>query len=398
VVSFSAVSEASGKVNALSEAFRERFQRQPELFSAPGRVNLIGEHTDYNDGLVLPMAIGERTRVAAAPRTDRVVRAYSQALRKDRSFSLDEPFARRGKWLDYVEGVARVLIERGVPVSGADLYISSDIPPGAGLSSSAALELAVGLAFCSLAGASLAPRELAAAGQRAEHDYVGAKTGIMDQLICALGKRGHALLIDCRSLEVTDVAIPAMEASFVVCDTRVRHELASSEYNVRRAQCEEAVALLARAGFDVKSLRDVSVQRLDEALKLLPNVLGRRVRHVVRENARTSAAVDALSRSHLVGLGRLLSGSHASLRDDYEVSCAELDHVVAVALAQKGVLGARMTGGGFGGSALLLVRNAAVERVCDAVRASFREKFKTEPELSVKEPGDGMRREVLARA
>jgi galactokinase len=398
VVSSSVVSDESGKVNALSEAFRERFQRQPELFSAPGRVNLIGEHTDYNEGLVLPMAIGERTRVAAAARPDRVVRVYSQTLRKDRSFSLDEPFERRGKWLDYVEGVARTLLARGVRVGGADLYITSDIPPGAGLSSSAALELAVGLAFCSLAGASLSPRELAAVGQHAEHAYVGAKTGIMDQLVCALAKRGHALLLDCRSLEATEVAIPAMEAAFVVCDTRVRHSLANSEYNRRREQCEEAVALLARTGFAVKSLRDVSVDRLDEALRILPELLARRVRHVVRENARTSAAVDALSRSHLVGLGRLLSGSHASLRDDYEVSCAELDHVVEVALAQKGVLGARMTGGGFGGSALLLVQTAALERACDAVRTSFREKFKTEPELSVKEAGEGMRREVRARA
>jgi galactokinase len=392
------LSDPSGKVNALSEAFRERFQRQPELFSAPGRVNLIGEHTDYNEGLVLPMAIAERTRVAAAARSDRVVRAYSQTLRKDRSFSLDDPWTRRGKWLDYVEGVARTLIARGVPVTGADLYIGSDIPPGAGLSSSAALELAVGLAFTALAKTSLPPRELAAVGQAAEHEYVGVHTGIMDQLIGALGRKGHALLIDCRSFETSEIAIPASDAVFLVCDTRVRHALAGSEYNRRRAECQEAVELLARAGWPIKSLRDVRVERLDEALKLLPAPLSRRVRHVVRENARTSAAVDALSRSHLVGLGRLLTGSHVSLRDDFEVSCPELDHVVSFALQQKGVLGARLTGGGFGGSVLLLVQRAALERVEQDIFVSFRDKFRSEPELSVKEAGDGMRREVLARA
>ncbi|HEY3497669.1 MAG TPA: galactokinase [Polyangiaceae bacterium] len=390
--------ESSGKVNALSEAFRERFQRQPEIFSAPGRVNLIGEHTDYNGGLVLPMAIGERTRVAAAARSDRVVRAYSQTLRKDRTFSLDDPWKRRGKWLDYVEGVARVLGERGVPVAGADLYISSDVPPGAGLSSSAALELAVGLALTTLAKTPLSPRDLAAVGQRVEHEYIGAETGIMDQLVSALGRQGHALLIDCRSREISEIPIPELGAKFVVCDTRVRHALANSEYNKRRAECQEAVELLRRSGFALESLRDVTVERLDEALRLLPDPLSRRVRHVVRENARTSAAVDALSRRHLVGLGRLLTGSHASLRDDYEVSCPELDHVVDSALQQKGVLGARMTGGGFGGSALLLVQAAAVDRVEEAVFASFHAKFKSEPAFSVKEAGDGMRKEILARA
>jgi galactokinase len=392
------LSDPSGKVNALSAAFEERFQRQGEVFSAPGRVNLIGEHTDYNEGLVLPMAIAERTRVAVAPRSDRVVRAYSQTLRKDRSFSLDEPWRRRGKWLDYVEGVARTLIARGVPFTGADLYITSEIPPGAGLSSSAALELCVGLAFSSAAKITLPARELATIGLQTEHAYVGVQSGIMDQLACALGRKGHALLIDCRSLDISEIPIPPADASFVVCDTRVSHSLAGSEYNRRRAECQEAVELLVRAGWPLKSLRDLGVDRLDEALRLLPEPLSRRVRHVVRENARTSAAVDALSRSHLVGFGRLLSGSHASLRDDYQVSCAELDHVVDSALQQKGVLGARMTGGGFGGSALLLVRNDAILRVKTAVHESFRAKFQSDPEFSVKEAGDGMRKEILARA
>jgi galactokinase len=184
----------------------------------------------------------------------------------------------------------------------------------------------------------------------------------------------------------------------LVCDTRVRHALAGSEYNRRRAECQEALERLAREGWPVKSLRDVGVERLDEAIRLLPDPLARRVRHVVRENARTSAAVDALSRSHLIGLGRLLTGSHASLRDDFQVSCPELDYVVDLAIQQKGVLGARLTGGGFGGSVLLLVQDAALERVQTAIFSGFRDKFRSDPELSVKEAGDGMRRETLARA
>jgi len=219
------MSDPSGpaRVSAVAQAFTERYGATPRVFSAPGRVNLIGEHTDYNDGWVLPIAIKERTRVAAAARPDRVIRAYSQSLKKERSFSLDDPAERRGKWLDYVEGVARTLIARGIPVGGADLMIASEVPPGAGLSSSAALELAVGQALLSLASQSLPARELALVGQAAEHDYVGVRCGIMDQLVGALGRAGHALLIDCRSLEVTQVLIPDFSAKIVVFDTHVRH-------------------------------------------------------------------------------------------------------------------------------------------------------------------------------
>jgi galactokinase len=386
------------KVSALAQAFSERYSASPRVFSAPGRVNLIGEHTDYNDGLVLPIAIRERTRVAAASRPDRIIRAYSQSLKKERSFSLDEPWQRRGKWLDYVEGMARSLVARGVPVGGADLMIGSDVPPGAGLSSSAALELSVGQALLSLASHTMPPRDLALAGQAAEHDYVGVNCGLMDQLVSALGRAGHALLIDCRSLEITEVKIPDLSAKIVVFDTRVRHAHAASGYNRRREECREALATLNEAGFALSSLRDLTVERLDAAERHLPDPLGRRVRHVVRENGRTAAAVDALRRSHLAGLGRLMNGSHASLRDDYAVSSPELDHLVDVAQRQEGVLGARMTGGGFGGSVIVLVRTPNVEPVITALRTSFRARFKSDSDVIITDAGDGMRAETIARA
>jgi galactokinase len=395
------VADPSGKVNALAQAFRERYKRAPELFcSAPGRVNLIGEHTDYNAGLALPMALKERTRVAAAKRDDRVVRVYSAALKKERSFCFEDVFARRGKWLDYVEGVARVLTSRGVPVPGADLYIASDVPAGAGLSSSAALELSVGLALTSLAGQPLPPRELALVGQKAENEYAGANTGLMDQLVCALARAGHALLIDCRTLETSDVKLPSLPVTFLVFDTHVRHALAASGdgYNRRREECEQALLLLQRAGWELSSLSDVSITRLEEAQRLLPNPLDRRVAHVVRENARTRAAVDALGGGHLAAFGRLMSGSHASLRDDYEVSCVELDHLVDRALRQPGVLGARMTGGGFGGSALVLAQDGAVEAIGAELSGDFRRKFGSELTVYRAQAGDGVRIEHVSTA
>ncbi|MEO7032657.1 MAG: galactokinase [Polyangiaceae bacterium] len=378
-------------IEGLAPSFEERFSKTPRLFSAPGRVNLIGEHTDYNAGLVLPIAIQQRTHVAAAARGDRVIRVHSRNFGEQFEFSLDASWKKHGGWLDYVEGMARTLVARGVPIIGADLAVASDVPPGSGLSSSAALELAVGLALVSLAGVDLPPRELALAGQAAEHDYVGVQCGLMDQLVGALGKASHALLIDCRSLEVTEVEIPPFAARIVVCDSRVRHAHAASGYNQRRAECQEAVRLLKKGGMQIDTLRDVGIERLPGVQALLPAPLGKRVRHVVGENARTRGAVDALRHSHLPGLGRLMTGSHVSLRDDFEVSCPELDHLVDTARRQKAVLGARMTGGGFGGSAIFLVKTPHVDEVCEIVSTSFRERFGSEPALHVTQAAGAMR-------
>jgi galactokinase len=271
------------------------------------------------------------------------------------------------------------------------LFVASDVPPGAGLSSSAALELSVGLALSSLAGESPTPRDLALAGQAAEHEFVGVKCGIMDQLVCALGQEGHALLIDCKTLETTQVPIPAFEARIVVCDTRVRHRHAASGYNQRRAECEEALELLKAGGLPIESLSDLGVHELREVERHLKQPLLGRVRHVVSENARTRGAVDALRHGHLPGLGRMMTGSHLSLRDDYAVSSEELDFVVEIGLREKAVLGARMTGGGFGGAAILLVRSSGVEAVTERLGESYRERFRMDPFLYVTESSAGMR-------
>ena len=381
----------------LGGAFERRFGTMPEVFSAPGRVNLIGEHTDYNQGYVLPIAIYQRTFAAITPREDGVIACYSENVGEQREFSLGSPREKSDKgWFSYIEGMARTLIARGIGISGANLMIASSVPPGSGLSSSAALEMSVGLALSSLSKVRLEPVELALMGQSVEHEYAGVKCGIMDQLISAMGKAGHALLIDCSSLETTHVPIPPLEASIVICDTRVRHSLADSGYNQRRAECDEALRLL-KEHLSLESLSDLSIEELSIAEQHLPGVLMQRVRHVVSENARTRGAVDALKNGHLAGLGRMMTGSHISLRDDYQVSCKELDFVVDVGLATKSVLGARMTGGGFGGSAVLLVKRSGVDALQQDLSKAYQEQFGMEPHLHVTEAAEGMRRETEKR-
>jgi galactokinase len=363
------------------------------VFSAPGRVNLIGEHTDYNDGFVLPIAIERRTAVAAAARTDRRVTARSVALSDTRSFDLDAPGpVRRGNWLDYVEGMAQALLERNFELRGAELLIDSDVPLGAGLSSSAALEMAVGLALVSLGGNADPDRiQVALAGQAAEHRYVGTMCGIMDQLTSALAEPGHALLIDCRSLAPQPVPLELGDTSVLICDSRVHHELASSEYNRRRAECREGVEILSGILPGLRSLRDVTVDELDRLCAQLPQPVRSRCRHVVRENARTLAAADALRLGNLERFGKLMFESHASLRDDYQVSSAELDVLVDTAAEIPGVLGARMTGGGFGGCTVNLVRNDALETASRRLSETYSKRFGREPNLFVTRAAGGAR-------
>jgi galactokinase len=380
----------------LRRAFRERHGREARLFRAPGRVNLIGEHTDYNGGFVLPMAIDRETVAAAAARGDRQVNVFS--LNRDESFAfdLDRPGeTRRGLWLDYVEGVARALEDRGARLRGADVVLLSDVPEGAGLSSSAALEVSTGLALASLSGAEVDRVTLALAGQQAEHTYVGAMVGIMDQFVAARARAGHALLIDCRTLEAVHVPLDTSRARVVITDTNVKHELSASEYNTRRAECEEGVRLLRAFLPGAEQLRDVSVEDFERLADGLPEPVRRRCRHVVTEDARTLAAVGALRRDDLEEFGRLMRRSHESLRDDYEVSCAELDFLAETAWSLEGVLGSRMTGGGFGGSTVSLVRR---DRFADFERAVTREylkRFGFAPTVYVSEPGGGAEEVVI---
>ena len=379
----------------LTQEFEQRYGKQPQLFSAPGRVNLIGEHTDYNEGFVLPMAIERRTYVAGAPRDDRKVRVRSVNLQAEGTLDLDVPAAkRRGIWLDYIEGTARSLLQRGFALRGADLLIYSEVPSGAGLSASAALELAVGYALCRLSGHDAPDRlTLALAGQAAEHEHVGTRCGVMDQYIAALGEENAALLIDCRTLEPKLIPLNLNTACFLICDTGVKHDLATSAYNERRAECEGAVRLLSESEPGLRSLRDVTLELFAEQSRRLPEVVQRRCRHVLNENRRTLAAALALQDGLLVDFGQLMNESHQSLRDDYEVSCAELDHAVAVASAQPGVYGSRMTGGGFGGCTVTLVEVAAVDAVSRTLRASFGARFGRVPALFSSGAAQGVRKE-----
>jgi galactokinase len=347
---------------ALRNSFRKLYGKEPRIFSAPGRVNLIGEHTDYNEGFVLPMAADRRTYVAAALRDDKHVSVYSFNLEEAGEFELDNNTSPTPKrWLAYIEGVTRLLLEKGISLKGADIAISSEVPIGAGLSSSAALEISTGYALLKLADTNVELMQLALAAQEAEHLFVGTRSGLMDQLTATFAVKDHALFIDCRSLErkATPVNLPAM--AVVVCDTRVKHELATSAYNERRHECERAVEILRKMKPNIRSLRDVSINDLERYGELLPETIRRRTRHVVTENERTLLAAAALPNGDADRLGQLMNESHESLRIDYEVSCPELDLMVALARQQEGVAGARMMGGGFGGSTVNLVRRDKFE-------------------------------------
>ena len=389
------MSEAS-QLQFLVREFAARFGRC-QAFSAPGRINLIGEHTDYNEGFVLPIAIDRRTYVVGAARLDRTVQIRSANTSSEFSFSLDHPGPRgRGTWLDYVEGTTDAMRSRGFALAGADLLLSSDIPVGAGLSSSAALEMCVGYALARLSGIAEPDLvQLALSGQAAENDWVGAHCGIMDQFITALGQRGSAMLIDCRSLQRTMVPLELGSACVLICDTRVKHRLASTAYNERREQCEQGVLLLRSRLPDLQSLRDVDNEQLARHGGQLPELIRRRCRHVVSENARTLRAAQALSEGRLSEFGELMLSSHESLRDDYEVSSVELDTAVALARAEAGVYGARMTGGGFGGCTITLLERAALDRVSECIRAGFKQQFAIEPQFFVSDACQGVRAHVL---
>lgn len=378
-------------LQCLRREFAGRFGRG-RAFSAPGRVNLIGEHTDYNEGFVLPMAIDRRTYVVGTPRSDRIVHVRSTNTSSQFSFDLDRPGPRkRGSWGDYVEGTAQAMLARGFTVNGAELLISSDIPIGAGLSSSAALEISVAYALARLGGADDPDRiELALSGQAAENDYVGARVGIMDQLIAALGEADAALLIDCRSLARRVVPLELGTAEVLICDTRVKHQLASSAYNERREQCEHGVQLLRGEFPEVRSLRDVSIQQFESCALRLPEPIRRRCRHVILENDRTLRAARALEQGQIADVGDLLSQSHQSLRDDYEVSCAELDAAVEAAMVVPGVYGTRMTGGGFGGCTITLLEQTAIEPASAAITTRLQRQFGIQPQFFVSRAAGGV--------
>ena len=365
------------------EAFQSRFDEEPAyVVRAPGRVNIIGEHTDYNDGFVMPMAIDRAVWIALRPRDGDLVSVTSTDFEELAEFSLDTLSKGEG-WGEYLKGVANVLQEKGLNLNGWEGVVASDVPVGAGLSSSAALELATARAFCSVSDFDWAPRKMALLGQKAENQWVGVNCGIMDQMISATGQDGHAVLIDCRSLELKAVPLPP-GTSVVVLDTATRRGLVDSAYNERRSQCERAADF-----FGAKVLRDVTSAELKEKSQELDTLTLKRARHVITENERTVAASEAMQNGDADKLGELMNQSHESLKDDFEVSSNELDTMVDAARAQPGCLGARMTGAGFGGCAVALVNDTEVDAFVPNVGKAYCDAADHKPSIYICRATDG---------
>jgi galactokinase len=385
------VSALSCRQHVLGE-FERLFQTSPTfVVRAPGRVNLIGEHTDYNDGFVLPLAIDRAVWIALRPRADRQVVIRALDFADTMAFSLDPPLypprsggdKGGGSWVEYVKGVAWALQEMGHGLRGWEGILAGDVPVGAGLSSSAALALAVARAFAAVSTLPWDAARMARLGQRAENEWVGVRCGIMDQMISAAGRAGHALLIDCRSLQTEAVPLP-LGTTVVVLDTATRRGLVDSAYNERRRQCESAARV-----FGVSALRDVSPARFEAESGRLDEVTRRRARHVVRENERTLQAAEAMRCGDPQTLGRLMDASHASLRDDFGVSSRELDVMVECGRAHPACLGIRMTGAGFGGCAIALIDAARAESFTSAVAVSYQSVTNIQPVVHVCAATDG---------
>lgn len=368
----------------IQETFQSIFQADPAfIVRAPGRVNLIGEHTDYNDGFVLPMAIDRAVWIALRPRTDSRVFVHSLDLGLAADFELDSLAHGETRWVEYLKGVANELQAEGYKLKGWEGVMSGDVPRGAGLSSSAALEVASARAFASASGFDWDPLRIARVGQRAENNWVGVKSGIMDQAVSAAAQAGHALFLDCRTLEFEHVPLPK-DVAVVVMDTSTRRGLVDSAYNERREQCEFAARF-----FGVKALRDVSVEQLQVEGGKLKEIILKRARHIVTENTRVLEAVQAMYAGDSSTLGRLFNESHASLRDDFEVTNDALNWMVEIAQSQSACFGARMTGAGFGGCAVAVVRRDSAEAFAEAVSAAYRQRSGKEAGMFVCEAEDG---------
>ena len=371
------------------ERFRARFRATPHVYRAPGRVNLIGEHTDYNDGFAMPAAIQFYCWVAVGAREDRKLSIYSEELSSSAEAELSSPALQPSKtWSDYPIGVALQLERAGFRLRGANLLIESEVPMGAGLSSSAAIEVATALALAGQSGWSPDRVQLALLCQKAENEFVGARVGIMDQFVSLHGQENHALMLDCRALTFASLLIPE-SVKLVISNTMVKHELASSEYNRRRVDCEEAVRRLAGVLPGIRALRDVSLEQLERHRLVLSEVTYKRALHVVTENARVLDSAAALRSGDIVRFGMRMAESHRSLRDLYEVSCRELDLMVDLAFEQKGVFGARMTGGGFGGATINLVDARYTEEFKEKMAKSYQRETGLVPQIYICRPAEG---------
>jgi galactokinase len=383
-------------VQVVRQQFEQHFGIHPRLIvRAPGRVNLIGEHTDYNDGFVFPVAIDYATFVAARPRDDQRVRVVALDLNDVDEFAIDEPIehSQEHPWSNYIRGMVKSLQVAGHSIGGVNMAITSDVPRGAGLSSSAALEVSVGYALQILNQLNILGEELALLSQGAENNFVGVQSGIMDQFISVLGREDHALLLDCRDLNYRLVPVPPT-AAIVVCDSTVERTLAGSAYNQRRKECDEAVSILKQWYPKIIALRDVTLAQFEEHADALPEPVRARARHVISENERAVAGAAALEAGDVATFGRLMNESHASLRDDYEVSVPELDILVSTAQSVPGCYGSRLTGAGFGGCTVSLVEASAVEQFKEQVAKAYTEATGRVAKIYACRASDGVGRAV----
>ena len=373
----------------LARHFADLFGSEPRIFSAPGRVNLLGEHTDYNDGFVMPCAIGFSTRVAISPRKDHKLVIRSENFSEQLEFDLENlPSRGKGVWSDYVLGIAVMLRDIGHPAPGASLLVRGEVPIGAGLSSSAAIEVASALALMSLNGARLSLPEVAKLCQKAENVFIGARVGIMDQFVSCLGRAGHALLLDCRSLEFKLIPIPE-DVRLVICNTMVKHDHASGGYNRRREECDEGVKILTQWYPKTRALRDISLQQLELHKSEIPATVYKRCLHVVTENQRVLEGAKYLAAGDVGKFGTLMRESHASLRDLFEVSCRELDIMVEIAESLDGYCGGRMTGGGFGGCTVNLVKAAEASSFASQISERYKAATGIKPDVYVCSAANG---------
>lgn len=377
-------------IKNIRDRFRERFGGEPVIVASPGRVNLIGEHTDYNDGFVLPAAIDKCIYLGLAANGTDTCTVYASSLNESYSFNINEVTPYRG-WTNYILGVVHHLQNKGYQVGGFDAVLDGEVPIGSGLSSSAAVEGAVGIGLCTLFNIDIPRFELARIGQLAEHTFVGVKCGIMDQFANLHGKKDQLIRLDCRSLEYEYFPFHFPGYKIVLCNSMVHHSLASSEYNTRRLQCEEGVAILKRFYPAIKNLRDVTLQMIHDHEKDLPEIIYARCCYVVEENDRVLRACELLKQDDLPAFGQLMYQAHEGLSKLYEVSCEELDCLVELAKQRKEVAGARMMGGGFGGCTINIVEAGMVDDFRNFITENYQRRFDKTPEIYVTSIEDGAR-------
>jgi len=381
-------------LNKLWKIFKEKFTDTglaKGAFSAPGRVNLIGEHTDYNQGFVLPMAIEKKIIMLGQLRNDRLVQIFDLGYKVKIKFSLDSlaPL-KKDTWANYLMGIVDEIQKTGYILQGANIIFRSDIPQKAGLSSSAALEVVTALTMAKLNSLNIEPIEMARLCQKAENNFVGVACGIMDQYISCLGKKNFALFIDCRSNDYDLIPFRNHNYQIVICNSRVQRGLINSEYNKRREQCKKATEFFAhKLGHKIQALRDVTIDEYKKYQRQLPEVIARRARHVISENYRVQTGVQALREGNFSTFGQLMIESHQSLKDDYEVSCTELDLLVDLALKQEGVLGARMTGAGFGGCTVNLIEKNYIGAFKKSIKNEYKKITGIDLDIYVTQPAEG---------